>query len=51
MARGLSTAQISHELFISDNTVKTHIRHILEKLEVSNRYEATQKARDLGIIS
>jgi len=51
MARGLSTAQISHELFISDNTVKTHIRHILEKLEVTNRYEATQKARDLGIIS
>lgn len=51
MARGLSTAQISHELFISDNTVKTHIRHILEKLEVRNRNEAAQKARELGIIN
>lgn len=51
MARGLSTAQISHELFISDNTVKTHIRHILEKLEATNRNEATQKARDLGLIN
>ncbi len=51
MARGLSTSQISHELFISENTVKTHIRHILEKLEARNRNEAAQKARELGIIN
>ncbi|MGB9673727.1 MAG: response regulator [Anaerolineales bacterium] len=50
MARGLSTAQISHELFISENTVKTHIRHILEKLEVKNRNEAAQRGRELGLI-
>ncbi|PWH14666.1 MAG: DNA-binding response regulator [Anaerolineae bacterium] len=51
LARGLTTAQISNELFISENTVKTHVRHILEKLEASNRVEATRKAVQLGLIS
>ncbi|RCK74372.1 MAG: Nitrate/nitrite response regulator protein [Anaerolineae bacterium] len=51
LARGLTTAQISNELFISENTVKTHVRHILEKLEASNRVEATRKAVQMGLIS
>ncbi|MCS6906895.1 MAG: response regulator transcription factor [Anaerolineales bacterium] len=51
LARGLTTAQISQELFISENTVKTHVRHILEKLEASNRVEATRKAVQMGLIS
>lgn len=51
LARGLTTAQISGELFISENTVKTHVRHILEKLEASNRVEATRKAVQMGLIS
>jgi DNA-binding NarL/FixJ family response regulator len=51
LARGLTTAQISSELFISENTVKTHVRHILEKLEASNRVEATRKAVQMGLIS
>ncbi|GAB4478961.1 MAG: response regulator transcription factor [Anaerolineales bacterium] len=51
LARGLTTAQIATELFISENTVKTHVRHILEKLEASNRVEATRKAVQLGLIS
>jgi DNA-binding NarL/FixJ family response regulator len=38
-------------LFISENTVKTHVRHILEKLEASNRVEATRKAVQMGLIS
>jgi DNA-binding NarL/FixJ family response regulator len=50
LAQGMTTAQISSELFISDNTVKTHIRHILEKLEASNRAEAVSKATQLGLI-
>jgi DNA-binding NarL/FixJ family response regulator len=37
-------------LFISDNTVKTHVRHILEKLNASNRVEAVNKAYQLGIL-
>lgn len=51
LARGMTTAQISNELFISENTVKTHVRHILEKLEASNRVEATRKAMQMGLIS
>jgi DNA-binding NarL/FixJ family response regulator len=50
LARGMTSSQIATELFISENTVKTHVRHILEKLEASNRAEAVSKAIQLGII-
>jgi DNA-binding NarL/FixJ family response regulator len=50
LSRGLTTAQTGNEMFISENTVKTHIRHILEKLDVSNRAEAVAKATQLGLI-
>jgi DNA-binding NarL/FixJ family response regulator len=50
LARGLTTAQTGAEMFISENTVKTHVRHILEKLEVNNRAEAVAKATQLGLI-
>lgn len=50
LAQGMTTSQISSGLFISDNTVKTHVRHILEKLEASNRAEAVSKAVQLGLI-
>jgi DNA-binding NarL/FixJ family response regulator len=50
LARGLTTAQTGAEMFISENTVKTHIRHILDKLEVSNRAEAVAKATQIGLI-
>ncbi len=50
LAEGLTTLQIAMRLFISENTVKTHIRHILEKLEASNRTEAVGKATQLGLI-
>ena len=51
LSQGMTTAQISSDLFISENTVKTHVRHILEKLEASNRAEAVSKAMQLGLIS
>jgi len=51
LAQGMTTAQISSDLFISDNTVKTHVRHILEKLEAANRAEAVSKAMHLGLIN
>ncbi|MDZ4837790.1 MAG: response regulator transcription factor [Candidatus Melainabacteria bacterium] len=41
---GLSNKQIAARLFISPITVKTHIKHILEKLDVSDRTEAAVKA-------
>lgn len=50
LAAGLTTNQISRDLFISENTVKTHVRHILEKLEAENRVEAVGKAMKSGLI-
>jgi DNA-binding NarL/FixJ family response regulator len=50
LARGHTTVQIGGDLFISENTVKTHIRHILEKLDASNRTEAVSKAIQMGLI-
>ncbi len=50
LARGQTTAQIANGLFISENTVKTHIRHILEKMEVNNRAEAVARAAQLDLI-
>ncbi len=51
LVEGQTTLQIAANLFISENTVKTHIRHILEKLEAANRTEAVSKAIQLGLIS
>lgn len=50
LSEGLTTLQIAARLYISENTVKTHIRHILDKLEASNRTEAVGKATQLGLI-
>lgn len=50
LSRGLTTAQTGAEMFISENTVKTHVRHILEKLGVSNRAEAVARATQLNLI-
>ncbi|MDO8970304.1 MAG: response regulator transcription factor [Saprospiraceae bacterium] len=51
LAEGQTTLQIASRLFISENTVKTHIRHILEKLTAANRTEAVSKAMQKGLIS
>lgn len=51
LTEGQTTFQIAAQLFISENTVKTHIRHILEKLESANRTEAVSKAMQLGLIA
>ena len=50
MRRGLTTPEIAAELFISENTVKTHSRHILEKLGVRKRSEAVARAVDLNLV-
>jgi len=46
----LTTEEIAAAMFISVNTVKTHVRGILRKLAVSRRNEAVRHARALGIV-
>lgn len=50
LAKGLKTSAVSETLFISENTVKTHIRHIMKKLEVNNRAEAVSKGKQLRLL-
>jgi DNA-binding NarL/FixJ family response regulator len=50
LAQGKTSSVIASELFITENTVKTHVRHILEKLEAANRAEAVSRAIQLGLI-
>jgi two-component system nitrate/nitrite response regulator NarL len=44
VAQGLSNKEIGRALFISESTVKVHVRHILEKLGVRTRTEAALTA-------
>jgi LuxR family transcriptional regulator, maltose regulon positive regulatory protein len=47
----LSAPEIAGELFVSANTVRTHMRHIYFKLDAHSRSEAVARARDLGLIA
>jgi LuxR family maltose regulon positive regulatory protein len=50
MARGASNHEIAEQLVITVGTVKSHINHILVKLDAHNRTEAVARARGLGMI-
>jgi LuxR family transcriptional regulator, maltose regulon positive regulatory protein len=45
-----SNKDIANKLFVSLDTVKTHLKHIYGKLAVNNRKEAVRKARELGML-
>ena len=46
----LSAPEIAAEIFLSTSTVKTHMRHIYEKLGAHKRTEAVDRARELGLL-
>lgn len=47
---GMSNAQMAATMFLSQETVKTHMRHIMEKLQVSDRTQAAVKALSQGLV-
>jgi LuxR family transcriptional regulator, maltose regulon positive regulatory protein len=47
----LSAPEIADQLYLSVNTVKTHMRHVYDKLGVHRRHEAVEQARALGLLA
>jgi LuxR family maltose regulon positive regulatory protein len=47
----LKAPEIAAELFVSPNTVRTHLRHIYAKLDAHSRAEAVERARELGLLA
>ena len=50
LADGLSNQEIAEKLFVSTNTIKTHLGNIFSKLHVKRRTQAVQRARENGLI-
>jgi two-component system NarL family response regulator len=50
VAKGFANKQIARELAIGENTVKTHVLHILEKLQVPDRTRAATLAMERGLL-
>jgi ATP/maltotriose-dependent transcriptional regulator MalT len=51
LTQRLSNKEIAEKLFVSTETVKGHLKNMYPKLQVSNRREAIEKAKALGILS
>jgi DNA-binding NarL/FixJ family response regulator len=51
MARGRSNAEISKSLFIAEQTTKTHVRRILQKLQLRDRIHAVVFGYENGLVT
>jgi DNA-binding NarL/FixJ family response regulator len=51
LSRGLTNKAIARELYVSENTVKNHVRNILHKLELRSRIEAVMYATQHGLVT
>ncbi|MFO7299681.1 MAG: response regulator transcription factor [Actinomycetes bacterium] len=50
VADGLTSKEIAEELYISENTVRNHVRNILDKLGLNSRFEAVKWAYEEGLL-
>ena len=50
VARGLSNREIATQLFVSENTVKTHCARAFDKLGAARRTQAVQRGKELGLL-
>ncbi|WP_420387744.1 response regulator transcription factor [Roseivirga sp.] len=51
IAEGYSNGEIGDRLFLSENTIKTHVSNLFVKLDVKRRTQAVTRAKELRIIS
>ena len=50
VAQGLSNREIASQLFVSENTVKTHCARVFDKVGAARRTQAVQRGKELGLL-